>query len=151
MKAFRAFAVLTATTALTFGTVPAFAEVSGNDAVDASGELTLDDDGATVTYDDSGIADSGVGEEAGDPVVDDAVGDPGELVEHKNDDPLPFERELDGTDNPEIMYMMGGAAGEDLASSAADDAAEAAADNAADKALDRVEVASSSRVPANVE
>lgn len=154
MKAFRAFAVLTATTALAFGTVPAFAEVSGDEAVDATGELPLDDDGSAVTYEDGGeVVDSG--EVVGDPVVEDGsvgeVGDPGEEVFVKDGDPMPYERELDGADNPEIYYMTGGPASDDFADSAADDAAEAAADNAVDKALDRVEVAASSRVPASAE
>ena len=152
MKAFRVFAVLTATTALAFGTVPAFAEVSGDDSVDASGELPMDDDGTAVTYEDNTVDDgAGTGEEVGDPGVDGEVLDPGDPIEVKDGDPMPYERELDGAGGPEIMYMTGGPAGEDFGSSAADDAAEAAADNAADKALDRVEVAASSRVPAATE
>jgi hypothetical protein len=149
MKAFRALTILTATTALAFGTVPAFAEVSGDEAVDATGELPLDDDGSAVTYEEGS---AGSDEVLVDPIVDDGVvGEPVEDIEVRDGDPMPYERELDGAGGPEIMYMTGGPAGEDFGSSAADDAAEAAADNAADKALDRVEVASSSRLPSSAE
>lgn len=150
MKAFRVLAVLSASTALAFGTAPAFAEVLGDDAVDASGELPLDENGGTVVYEDAGS-----GEVVGDPGVEDGsigeVGDPVEGIDVKDGDPMPYERELDGADMPEMFYTTGGPAVEDFASSAADDAAEAAADNAADKALERAEASAGSRIAATAE
>lgn len=125
--------------------------VEGDPGTGDDVEITMIDD--TGMVDDGGVVDDTVVDPVDEVVVKDDLGVPDEEVAVRDGDPLPYERNLDGVGDPDVIYYMtGGPAGEDFGGSAADDAAEAAADNAADKAMERVEVAANSnRTPGSAE
>ncbi len=113
MNKIRILGLIAASVAYTASPVAGMAQEVSDGAVD---EVTVDD-GSAELADDSGITD---GEEV--------------AIDEEVIDPSPLE---DGIDNPEIMYMAGGA------NFRGDDEADMIADRTAERVLDRVEMTSS--------